>query len=77
METFYIFYSLILLNVEEAKTNFHKKNANKSQKDSLVCKFLEKDPEIATVMAVDLIIGGIDTVHEFYSMIVEFLIHKY
>ena len=63
-----------MLNVEEAKTNFHEKNANKSQQDSLVCKFLEKDPEIATVMAVDLIIGGIDTVHLIYPWFVVVLI---
>lgn len=61
-ETFYCSLSVDI--VEEAKARYARQDASGSDREeSVLYKLMQKDERYATVMAFDLIFGGIDTVN--------------
>jgi hypothetical protein len=58
-----IFSRLSLKIIEEAKLRYEKSN-NLDEEQSVLFKLMQKDTRYATVMAFDMIFGGIDTVSE-------------
>jgi hypothetical protein len=60
---FCFFFSLSSVIIDEAKEKFEKRSAEESENDQgILFKLLQKDKRFATVMAFDMIFGGIDTV---------------
>lgn len=63
MKYFQTFFSLSETLINEAKARYDKEHFNESDEDKgMLYLLLKKDKRFATVMAFDMIFGGIDTV---------------